>query len=163
MPRCMNRRCRALATAAFVLLCGVFIAVDVWRSPPEDERLVFALAVQGHDGQLLASPVVLGAPGQRVQVNLMCRNDPRRERMSLTLDPVDTSHPLRFSYQLSVAGQVDKARGTVELIPGLERKVAVTPENPQGLTLAVFAAPLNHPGVEGYLKERKVRLGRTST
>lgn len=157
----MPRRTRRLASAAFLACLGV-AALVAGHEPASKGPLVYALAVTSEDGRVLASPVVLGDSGQKVEVRLLCERDPRYERMSLVLDPVASSEgELSFSFELSVAGRVERARGTVTLATGAEKRISVRSEGlPEGVTLALYAAPLKHPGVEQYLKDRREKLAR---
>lgn len=157
----MPRRTRRLASIAFAA-CLVVAALVAGHDPVPAEPLVFALAVHAEDGRVLASPVVMGDSGQTVEVRLLCEQDPRHERMSLVLDPMTSSEgELSFSFELSVAGRVDRARGTVTLETGSEKRISVRSEGlPEGVTLALYAAPLKHPGVEQYLKDRREKLAR---
>ena len=159
----MPRRTRRFASWAFGL-CVAAAAGLVALTPSdiaEEEPVVFALAVQDPDGSVIASPVVLGGAGQKVEVRMMCESDPRFERMSLVLDPLESSvdGELAYSYELRVAGRVERARGTVRLPTGAEQRIEVTGGD-SGVTLALFAAPIGHPGVERYLKDRRERLAR---
>jgi hypothetical protein len=156
MPPQMTRRTRRNLTLVLSAFCLVALCLYKGTSP-NDKAMVFALSVQAPNGDLLASPVVVGAAGQKVQVHLVCEKDPRAERMSLTLDPMGVEDgDLLYSYELSVAGRVQAEHGTVKLAVGRERKINVRPNDPRGgVTLSLYAAPLNHPGVERYLLQRK--------
>jgi hypothetical protein len=157
-----SRRARRLATVAMFALGALGFAF--YQARPAEEPIVFAMSVQDPEGGLLASPVVVGASGRKVEVRLMCDDDPRLERMSLVLDPISTEDgAVTYSYVLSVSGSVERAQGTVQLRAGAEKRIAVHPAGAKGVTLALYAAPLKHPGVERYLRERRARLGRTST
>lgn len=157
-----SRRNRLFATATLAVCCVV--GFDLFRPAAADEEYVFAMSVQDPDGALLASPVVVGVPGRKVEVRLMCEADARLERMSLVLEPLsDPAGGLSYSYDLSVAGSVQHARGTVRLEKGTEKRIAVRPGNARGVTLGLFAAPLRQPGLEEYLRARRALLGRTAT
>lgn len=166
MPAPMTPRARRTATAAFVGCILAAVAVVAMPASKVEDPLVFALSVLSPEGRVLASPVVVGAPGQKVEVRLMCEKDPRVERMSLVLDPLESSPDgsMDYKYELSVAGRVEKVRGTVRLLPGDEKSIAVRPAHgfgdPRGVQLALFAAPLKHPGVEQYLKDRREKRAR---
>lgn len=136
--------------------CGLLsLAFYKWNSP-QDKALVFAMSVHTPSGDLLASPVVLGQEGQRVHVRLMCEEDPLEERMSIILSPMGREDgELLYSYELSIAGRVTSESGTVKLHPGTERQISVRPNDPKGVLLSVYAAPLKHPGLEKFLKLRK--------
>lgn len=167
----LARRKRRWTTFAFVLVCAAALALmrapeaASPNAPEAPDALVFAFEVQSADGRVIASPVVLGAPGQSVTVRLMCEHYPELERLSITLDPQEsTSQSLLYSYELSVAGRLHKERGTVALSPGDERRIDVLPrDRERGVTLGVYAAPVGHPGIESFLQERRVRLARTSS
>jgi hypothetical protein len=152
-----SRRTRRIALFVIAAL-GVTLFAFYKRSSSQDKALVFAMMVQTPGGDLLASPVVVGEEGQRLQVRLMCEEDPREERMSLTLDPlgIEDGHML-YSYELSVAGRVDSEHGTVRLQPGKERRIEVRPNDPKGVLLSLYAAPLKHPGLEKFLLLRKYK------
>lgn len=156
----MPRRTRRLASAALAS-CIALAACVVALAPAEvsGEPVVFALALQDPDGSVIASPVVLGDVGQKVEVRMMCRSDPRHERMSLVLDPLESSvdGELAYSYELKVAGRVSSAKGTVRLTTGAEQRIEVDGEG-SGVTMALYAAPIGHPGVERYLEDRRERL-----
>jgi len=151
----MSRRKRRLAS----VLLAVFCAAAFWLykgTSPADKAMVFAMTVHAENGDLLASPVVVGEAGQTVEIHLVCEEDPRAERMSLTLSPMGVEDgDLLYSYELSVAGRVKAERGTVKLAVGRERKIRLHPDDPRGVTLSLYAAPLKHPGVERYLQQRK--------
>lgn len=156
----MSRRTRRWATFALVLV--VVIGIDLLRSAPGtvDSPLVFAVSVEEPGGRVLASPVVLGTQGRTVELRLVCESDSSSERMSLTLAPIGGEpEEMLYSYELSVAGRFDGARGTVRLSPGAEKRIFVHPDEPEGVTLALFAAPVKHEGLEGYLRARRIRLG----
>lgn len=163
LPHRLGRRGAVTLLVAGVAL-GWFLADRPAESFGLDDALVFAMAVKSEDGRVLASPVVVGGAGQKVQVRLVCDSDPRRERMSLTLDPIDDgSGELHYSYELSVPGRVRKARGIVSLQPGSERRISVAGDQAEALTLDLYAAPIDAPGVERYLKARRTRLDRAAT
>lgn len=157
----MPRRTRRLASIAFAACVAVSAAVvsSSSASASADEQVVFALAVQDPDGRVIASPVVLGGAGQKVEVRMMCESDPLRERMSLVLDPVESfvDGELAYSYELKVAGRVSSAKGTVRLSTGAEQRIDVMGDG-SDVTMALFAAPIDHPGVETYLVKRRARL-----
>lgn len=157
----MPRRTRRLASTALATCVGA-AALVVALAPADlsDEPVVFALALQDPDGSVIASPVVVGGVGQKVEVRMMCESDPRHERMSLVLDPMESSveGELAYSYELKVAGRVASARGTVRLPTGAEQRIEVDGDG--GVTMALFAAPIGFPGVERYLKDRRERLTR---
>ena len=159
----MTSRARRLGGALFLTLSA--IAFYLYKpANAADEQMVFAVAVQSDEGNVLASPVVMGEVGQRVQVRMMCEKDPEQERMRLTLSPVGAEDgQMLYSYELSVAGRLVSERGTVKLSPGNERKIRLRPGDPQGVTLSLYAAPLKHPGLERYLKVRKALLARAAT
>jgi hypothetical protein len=130
MPPQMTRRTRRNLTLVLSAFCLVALCLYKGTSP-NDKAMVFALSVQAPNGDLLASPVVVGAAGQKVQVHLVCEKDPRAERMSLTLDPMGVEDgDLLYSYELSVAGRVQAEHGTVKLAVGRERKINVRREVP---------------------------------
>ena len=161
MASYIPQRGRRLATWAFVSLCAVGLFayghVRPETTPPAD-TMVFAMSVE--DGSaVLASAVVPGEAGQKVQVRMVCEADPAIERMRLTLDPVGVEDgQVLYSYELSVKGHVETQRGTVKLAMGRERRIKIRSNGPGGVTLSLYAAPLRHPGVERYLQQRKVRL-----
>jgi hypothetical protein len=158
-----SRRTRRVALIATLTLGLVATLLYKWSSP-QDKALVFAMTVQTPTGTLLASPVVIGEEGKQLQVRLMCEEDPLEERMSLTLQPmgVEDGH-LLYSYELSVAGRVSSERGTVLLEPGEERQIHVHPGDQKGVLLSLYAAPLKHPGLEKFLKLRKLRRSTIAT
>lgn len=157
----MSRRVRRLASIALAALVTMSAAIVSFgpRLASADEPVVFALAVQEPDGRVIASPVVLGESGQKVEVRLMCVSDPLRERMSLVLDPMESlvEGEMAYSYELKVAGRVSSAKGTVRLAKGAEQRIDVAGDE-SDVTMALFAAPIDHPGVEHYLVERRARL-----
>lgn len=166
----MTLRARRRATAAF----GIATIAALWMLDvpvrESSQPLVFALQVSSPDGQVLGSPLVVGAPGQTVRIRLMCESDPEVERLSITLDPdTDASvdgegGALRYEFELSVAGRFDRTRGTIELSLGDERHVDIGLDDPaRGVRFAVYAAPVSHPGVESFLQARKLRLARGSS
>ena len=151
-----TRRIATLALTAFCLLACWFYR-GTSTSDKVDDRMVFGMTVEAPNGDLLASPVVMGDPGQTVEVHLVCEEDPRAERMSLTLQPMGVANGnLLYSYDLSVAGHVKNQKGTVQLTPGKERRISVQPDEPGGVTLALFAAPVKHPNLGRYLQNRKL-------
>jgi len=159
------RRSRRLATLGFVVLCGAALLAysRLGTARPVSEPMVFALSVQDGDG-VLASPVVLGAAGQKVNVRMMCEQDPATERMHLTLNPLGAEDgQMLYSYELSVAGRVEAEHGTVKLAMGHERRIRIRSNTPGGVTLSLYAAPIRHPGVERYLQLRKARLTPASS
>lgn len=157
----MPRRTRRLASAVFVACVAASAAVVAFSpaSVAVDESVVFALSVQDPDGRVIASPVVLGEAGQKVEVRMMCESDPLRERMSLVLDPMESfvDGELAYSYELKVAGRVSSAKGTVRLSTGAEQRIDVMGDEAD-VTMALFAAPIDYPGVEHYLVKRRARL-----
>lgn len=165
MPKPLTRRARRLSTFALAAVC--FLGFDLFEAPVDDPDLyVFAMSVQTDDGRLVGSPVVVGAAGGKVEVRLVCERDPSRERMSLTLDPIvggEDGH-LRYSYVLNVPGRVDREHGTVEINPGDEQSITLRSEDStRSVTLALYAAPLQHPDLERYLKARREKLARTQS
>jgi len=155
-----------VATALFAGAC--LLAIGLWHGPaqvPAPETLVVAMSVEGADGQVFGSPVVLAPQGRRLRLDLVCEDDPRRERMSLVLDPVrGDDGSLRYSYSLSVPGRFSGEKGTVDLSPGQEKRIAVRPGDPRrGVTLALFAAPVRDRRVEPYLRHRRARLAKVSS
>ncbi len=159
----LTRRARFTATVALAMAC--LAAFVLFKPAPDDgEPYVFAMSVRNAEGDVLASPVVVGQAGRKMEVRLMCEADPRLERMSLVLEPVQSAGgDLAYNYELSVAGHVDGARGTVHLTRGTEQHIRVPGAGTRGVTLALYAAPLKHPGLERYLRERRRRLGRTAS
>lgn len=158
----MSRRTRRFASAVLAASVVALAAVVAFGPEPaaaDDEPVVFAMSVQDPDGRVIASPVVLGDAGQKVEVRMMCESDPRRERMSLVLDPVESfvEGELAYSYELKVAGRVTSAKGTVRLSTGAEQRIDVMGDA-SDVTMALFAAPIDHPGVENYLVKRRARL-----
>ncbi len=150
-----QRRHRRLATAAFAFFCAAAFFAYHSRSvtvpPAADDSMVFSMSVEDSGGDVLASPVVMGEPGQKVQVRLVCEADPQTERMHLTLDPMGVENgQLLYSYELSVAGHVDSQRGTVKLAMGRERRIHIHPNDSKGVTLSLYAESLGH-----YLKRHK--------
>jgi len=152
-----NRRVATVALSTFCLVaCFLYKGAPTPEQP--DARMVFGMTVESPNGDLLASPVVMGEPGQKVQVHLLCEADPRADRMSLTLEPMGVEDgQMLYSYDLSVAGRVKSEHGTVKLTPGKERSISVHPNDPHGVTLSLFAAPLKHPNVARYLLNHKLR------
>lgn len=161
----LSPRTRRLGAAVFAFAC--VLGVDLLgESSSPDELLVFAMSVRTHDGRVVGSPVVVGAPGQRVEVRLACSRNPAREKMSLVLDPLAPADDgtLRYAWSLSVGGRLQSEQGRVTLLPGVERSFAVRPEEPsRSVTLALFAAPASTPGLGTYLKQRRARLAAADT
>jgi hypothetical protein len=149
------RRRRRLATAAFAFFCAASFFAYYSRSQPgapaPGDPMVFSMSVEDSGGDVLARPVVVGEPGQKVQVRLVCEADPQTEKMHLTLDPMGVENgQLLYSYELSVAGHVDTQRGTVKLSMGRERRIRIHPNDSKGVTLSLYAESLGH-----YLKRHK--------
>jgi hypothetical protein len=165
MPKPMTRRVRRLSSLALAAVC--FLGFDLFRAPdPEPELYVFAMSVQTDDGRLVGSPVVVGQAGGKVAVRLVCERDPSTERMSLTLNPLVGGEDgrLRYSYELNVPGRIDHERGTFAFAPGDEQRVVLRSADPsRSVTLALYAAPVQHPDLERYLKARRAKLARTAT
>ena len=163
MPSLLSRRARRIVFLT-VMALGLALVTFYKLSSPQDKALVFAMTVQTPTGDLLASPVVVGQEGQRLQVRLMCEEDPLEERMSITLHPMGIEDgQLLYSYELSVAGRVSSERGTVRLEPGHERQIHVHPGDSKGVLLSLYAAPLKHPGLEKFLRFRKLRRTTIAT
>jgi len=152
----------ALVVATVFGLESLDGVTDAQAAPPDD-LLVLAMSVETDEGRVVGSPVVVGASGQRVEVRLVCEKNPAKEKMSVVLDPLESTDDgtIRYSYSLSVAGRMSHERGTVELTPGEERRIEVKPANGKrrGVTFALYAAPVNQAGVGKYLRDRKQRLG----
>ncbi len=159
----LPRRARFLATLA---LAAAFLGAFVLFKPAPDagEPYVFAMSVRAANGNILASPVVVGTPGKKMEVRLMCESDPRLERMSLVLEPLQSSGSgLDYHYELTVPGHVNGACGVVHLTKGVEQEISVGDDGSRRLTFALYAAPLKHPGLTRYLLERRLRLGRSAS
>lgn len=159
----MSRRTRRRASLAFAGVVALAFALFSTTTPRDASEgpVVFALSVQELDGRVIASPVVVGGVGQKVEVRMMCESDPLQERMSLVLDPLESSSDgeLAYSYELRVTGRVSSARGTVRLHSGAEQRIEVEGEG-ASMFMALYAAPLGAPGVESYLVNRRERLAR---
>lgn len=141
----VTRRRREWATVAFGLVCGT--AFLAWSRTGDEhvreDKVVFSMSVSDEGGEVLASPVVMSDPGQKVQVRLVCEKDPSVERMHVTLDPVGVEDgEMLYSYELSVAGHVQSQHGTMKLSMGKERKIHIRPNDTKGVTFTVFAEPL---------------------
>jgi hypothetical protein len=167
MPMELSQRGRRLGGLAFLAACVLafhFYEVPAAAEDDTDDPVVFAMSVESPDGRIIASPVVVGSAGGKLEVRLVCEEDPRRERMSLVLDPVaETDGAVRYSYELSVAGRFESERGTIELASGRERRIEVRPADAKGVTLQLYSAPINHPGLERYLKARRLRLAAAAS
>jgi hypothetical protein len=140
-----RRNSRRLASAAFALFCAVSVIVWVRHGAhgTTTDPVVFSMAVQDSEGDVLASPVVVGEPGQTVRVRLVCEADPNQEKMHLTLNPMGVEDgQLLYSYELSVAGHVDQQRGTLKLSMGRERRIHIRPDDQHGVTLSLYAESL---------------------
>jgi hypothetical protein len=151
-----SRRRREWATVAFGLICGT--AFLAWSKTSDEhiraDKVVFSMSVADEGGEVLASPVVMSDPGQKVQVRLVCEDDPSVERMHVTLDPMGIEDgEMLYSYELSVAGHVQSQHGTVKLAMGKERKIRIRPSDNRGVTFTVFAEPLKK-----YMQRRKAHL-----
>ena len=159
----LSRRSHRFFFFSAVAVGLLSLAFYKWSST-EDKALVFAMTVHTPTGDLLASPVVVGEEGKSVRVRLVCEEDPLEEQMSIVLNPIGREDgQLLYSYELTVAGRVTSEHGTVKLQPGKERQIRVRPNDPKGVYLSVYAAPLRHPGLEQFLKLRKLKRPAIAT
>lgn len=156
-----ERQRRRLATWAFSLFCVVVFAA--WSrlpsAPSDTDSMVFSMSLRDSNGELLTSPSVSVEPGQKVQVRMVCEEDPQLEKMHLTLNPMGVENgQMLYSYELSVGGQGVSQRGTVKLAMGRERRIRIRQNDARGATLSLYAEPLKQ-----YLQRRKARVPRVAS
>ena len=102
------------------------------------------MSVQDDSGNTVGSPVVVGKAGQKVQVRLVCEDNPQVERMRVTLDPQGIEDgQLLYSYELSVPGHLNEQQhGTVKLAMGHEHRIHLRPAGSKGVLFTLSAEPL---------------------
>ena len=138
-----------LAAAARPRVPGLVAAAD--SGVPLSNPLLMALEVRGDRGEVLASPVVLGEEGKRVEVDLVQPGDPDGPRMSLALDPRPTADGgLCIGYQLAIGG-VSRGHGNVTLPYGENRTLRFGRRG----ALRMFAARVPSPELKQFLARKK--------
>lgn len=123
--------------------------------------LLFSLEVRDEAGALLASPMLVGAEGRKVHLDLSQPSGPSNEplRMSLDLSPHASGGDLCVEYRLSLDGR--KARAGFMSLPMGERRSVRVPGPGEPLRLELVVARAGTPEFDRILLAR--RLGKPVT
>jgi hypothetical protein len=169
------KRTRAVAIVLFAFLFGgssAEVAVQAKRAidrrhAVEEEgsagQLV-ALELRGRDGQLLARPRLIAAPGRPAQLELRDPEHPGRIRVALRVEAArEVSGDVTIDYELDLPGEAIASLGRVSVTPGVEQELALGDE---GVTATLLTLPVPSTAFDAYLQsEREARLaplrGRT--
>lgn len=115
-----------------------------------------ALEIHRDDGELLARPRVIAAPGRAAELVLRDPERPGQIRLALRVETTrEPSGDLAVDYELSMPGEELVCRGRVSMTPGVEQQLD-TGDHPVVATL--FAIPVPSAAFDAYLDaERAAR------
>jgi hypothetical protein len=117
-----------------------------------------ALEIHRGDGELVARPRVIAAPGRAAELVLRDPENPDQVRLALRVETTrEPSGDLAVDYELSMPGEELVCRGRVSITPGVERPLDLG-DHP--LTATLFAIPVPSAAFDAFLgAERAARSG----
>ena len=133
-------------------------AIDRHRAAQEDGSAgeLVSFEIHREDGELLARPRVIAAPGRSAELVLRSADDPGQVRLSLRVETTrEPDGDVGVQYELQVPGEALACRGRVSLTPGVEQRIALG-DHP--LTATLFTIPVPSAAFDAYLEaERAAR------
>jgi hypothetical protein len=117
-----------------------------------------ALEIQRDDGEVLARPRVIAAPGRVAHLVLRDPEQPDRIRLSLRVATTrEASGTLALGYELDMPSEDLACGGVVSVSLGVEQKLDV---GDRPLIATVLALPVPSPAFEEFLRaQRAARFG----
>lgn len=159
----LRRKALCLLFGLFGLVFGIVGAENTFGRlrDASGAALLFSLEVRDEAGALLASPMLVGAEGRKVHLDLSQPSGPSNEplRMSLDLSPHASGGDLCVEYRLSLDGR--KARAGFMSLPMGERRSVRVPGPGEPLRLELVVARAGTPEFDRILLAR--RLGKPVT
>jgi hypothetical protein len=159
MARTRQALWRMLA-AGFGLAFGIFgseLTFGQLRSAgPSTQAVLYSVELRNAQGDLLASPMVVGQEGQRVHLNLSQREGPHSDplAMSLELEPRPIESGLCLDFKLVIGDRLAR-RGSVDVPYGRSGRTVALRDS-EGLHLSLRAARAHTPEFDALMYRHRV-------
>jgi hypothetical protein len=111
-----------------------------------------AFEIHRDDGEVLARPRVVAAPGRAAQLVLRDPEDPGKVRLALRVETTrQASGDLAVDYELSMPGEDLVSRGRVSITPGVEQRLELGDQ----LTATLLTIPVPSAAFDAYLESER--------
>jgi hypothetical protein len=112
-----------------------------------------ALEIHRDDGEVLARPRVLAAPGRATHLVLRDPENPSEVRLALRVETTrQASGDLAVDYELTMPGEDLVSRGRVNMTPGVEQRLAL---GDLPLTATLLTIPVPSAAFDAYLESER--------
>jgi hypothetical protein len=132
-------------------------AIDRHRAArePGSAGALVALELRGGEGEVVARPRVISAPGRAARLVLRDPLDPAAVRLALRITTArEPSGDLSVAYEVDLPSAELHAAGTVVVEPGVERTFTV---GEGALTATLLALPVPSAAFDAYLEAERAR------
>lgn len=132
-------------------------AIDRHRAArePGSAGALVALELRGTEGEVVARPRVISAPGRAARLVLRDPLDPAAVRLALRVSTVrEPSGDLAVSYEVELPSADLRAAGTVVVDPGVERTFTI---GEGALSATLLAIPVPSAAFDAYVEAERAR------